>query len=52
MIENAYVEYLIETWITAEKIAIKMGCAENNAIISVFDKIAMPYFYWTKNKKV
>jgi len=49
--DKAYEAYLEEKWKEAEKMAVKFGCTSTRVLISIFDKICQPYFYWKKGGK-
>jgi len=47
---RAYREYMIGKWKEAEALAVEIGCTDNKVVISIFDKITQPFFYWINKK--
>ena len=43
-----YEKYIIEQYKEAEKIATKVGYANNNTVDTIFKMITQPYYYWNK----
>ena len=48
---KAYRNYLIDNWKEAEELSKEVGCTDNKVVISFFERITQPYYYWLKGDK-
>jgi len=48
--DEEYREYIKSNWTEAEEIARQIGSTSNNVVVSIFDKICQPYYYWSRQK--
>ena len=46
-----YRKYIIKNWQEAEDIAIELGCSTNEVVLTFFNLITQPEYYWLKDNK-